>query len=163
MLAHQAEKLARVSTRQVGHRDELALLPQQPVRKGWDVTHVDAPADHAPAFSHRLQGRRHQLARRRKDDCGIQGFLRSNIRAAGPVGAKAAREGLADGIARSGEGMHPPALGRGHLHDQVRCRAEAVQPQALAGAGGLEATPADQAGAHQGCEAFGFRSRQLVR
>jgi hypothetical protein len=74
-------------------------------------------------------------------------------RAAGPHGAQLPRKLLCREVARARERMHAPPLAAGHLREQVRCGAEAVDAELTRlAAGHLQCAPADQPGAHQGRE-----------
>ena len=80
-------------------------------------------------------------------------------RVAGPLGAELAREPLRLLVARAREGEHAPALMARHLRDDVRRRAEAVEPEPLGVAGQPQRAVADQAGAQQRRGLRGRRSR----
>src|SRR6266436_3522308 len=54
-LRRNGQKLARVLSREIGDRDDLALLPQDTIRETRDVGHVDAAAHDPAAFLHRLE------------------------------------------------------------------------------------------------------------
>ena len=53
----ELKKLLAVGPGQVGHRADHPLPPEQVVGKRRDVAHVDAAADHDPAFGRGPQGR----------------------------------------------------------------------------------------------------------
>ena len=80
-LSPRAVEMARAG---VYPRDQLALFPEQPIRKGRDVAHVNAAADDAPALAHRLQRERHQCTGGREDDCRVEPLGRHLVRYAGP-------------------------------------------------------------------------------
>jgi len=42
-------ELDRVAVRDIGHARQAAFLPQQPIRKGWDLVEVDGVDDDRPA------------------------------------------------------------------------------------------------------------------
>src|SRR2546421_12179481 len=69
--------------------------------------------------------------------------------APGPYRAELARETLACGIPRAREGEHPPALGAGHLGEQMRRGAEAVQAEIAPLARGAVGAIADEPGAQE--------------
>ena len=86
------QKLLAVGPGQVGHRADHPLPPEQVVGKRRDIAHVDAAADHDPAFGRGPQGRGDQGAHRCKNDGRVQ-FLRGPRR-------------------RSSRPTPPPAAGR---------------------------------------------------
>src|SRR5206468_9317864 len=71
------------------------------------------------------------------------------VRAARPFGAQLTGKRLCALVARPGEGEHAPALVDGDLADDVRRRAEAVDPEPSRVAGHPERAEADQARAQQ--------------
>ena len=54
-----AQKLVPVFAREIGDGNELAFLPQKPIRKTRNIGHVDAAAYYAAALLHRRERRRH--------------------------------------------------------------------------------------------------------
>src|SRR5581483_7014502 len=115
----------------IGYGANAALLPKPFVRKGRGVAHVDAAAHHHSAFVQRLERWRNQRTDWSKDDGRIQRFRRQSIGAACPGRAEFAGELLPLLVARPCEGKNLPALMTGDLDNDVRSRAEAVNPQSL--------------------------------
>ena len=148
-LARDIEELLPILARQVGDRDDLPLFPQQAIGKARDVGHVDAGADHAAAFAHRFQCRRHERADGREDDRAVERFGRRRVGGAGPAGAELAGEVLPGDIARPGERENVAALPAGHLRDDVSRGAEPVQAELPPFARDAQRTPPDQSGAQQ--------------
>ena len=68
----QVEEVDSVGPREIGYRDELPFLPEQPIGKARDIAHMDASANHATAFADRRQCKWHQRAHGRKDDGRVE-------------------------------------------------------------------------------------------
>ena len=143
MLGEGTEELAAVVAGQVRDRTEHALAPEQLVREGRDRAHVDAGADDGAALADRRQRLGDELAGGREDDRGVE-LLRPLADGAGPRGAELARQRLRRLVAGPGEGEDAASFVAGELRDDVRRGAEAVEPEALAVAGGAERAVADQ-------------------
>ena len=69
----QTQEIDSILTREVGHRHELALLPQQAIGKAWNVRHVNPRADDSAALAHGLERQRNQTTYGRKDDAASSG------------------------------------------------------------------------------------------
>ena len=144
----ERQELSRIGARQVGHRAQHALAPQQLVVEGRNRAHVDAAADDAAALGRCGERRRDERADRREDERGVERDRRPCRGRAGPRRAERAREVLRRRVAVAREGVDLASLRRGDLRDDVRRGAEAVDAQALhAVAGELERAVADQPGA----------------
>src|SRR5205823_13945710 len=102
------EELLPVAARQVRDRAHDTLAPQQLVREGRDVAHVDPGADDRAALCESGERSGNQLARRREDDRGVE-LLRGRA-GAGPLGAQRSRELLRLVVARPCEREHAAAL-----------------------------------------------------
>ena len=111
---------------------------------------MDAGADDAAALRERAQRERNERTNGSEDDGGVQLLRRSLVRAAGPDCAELARERLPLFVARTREGENAASLVPRDLRDDVRGRAEAVEPEPLGVAREPERAIADQAGAQEG-------------
>src|SRR5689334_17342474 len=80
MARGELEELLAVAPGEIRHRPEHALAPQQLVREGGNVAHVDAAADDYAALSHRAQRQRNQRAHRREEDGRVQRLRRHRQR-----------------------------------------------------------------------------------
>ena len=80
----QGNELFRIPTSEIGHRAQNALFPEQVIREGRDVAHVNAAADHDAARGDSLQRPQHKLTRRREDDCRIELLWRQSLRIPSP-------------------------------------------------------------------------------
>jgi hypothetical protein len=146
----ECEELGSVAARQVRDRAHLSLAPQERIRERRDVAHVDATAHHAAALAHCGERCRHELARGREEDRGVELDRRTFVGAAGPGSAELARERLRTDVARPGERVNALAAVARQLRDEVRGSAEAVEAElANAVARHRERAPPDQAGAKQ--------------
>ncbi len=139
----------RVGAGEVGDRAQHALAPQEFVRKGRDLAHVDAAADHRAALAHRAQRHRHQAADRREQHGGVERLGRRLGGGSGPGAAEAEREGAARGVVGPGEGEDAPSLPDCQLRDQVCGGAETVDAEGARFAGEAQRAVADQPGAQQ--------------
>ncbi len=68
----EGKKLLAVPAREVRNRTDNPLLPQQAIREGGDIAHVDPTADDYPAFSGGPQRIDDLGAERREDECRIE-------------------------------------------------------------------------------------------
>ena len=84
-LRRQREELVPVLPRQVGHRADLALVPQVVVGERWDVGHVDAGAHDRAAAGERLERLRHERAGGGEDDRGVERLGRKLVAAPAQV------------------------------------------------------------------------------
>src|SRR5829696_705741 len=159
-LRGEREELLAVSAGKVGDRTNNALAPEDLVREGGYVAHVDAGAHNHTPLRQGPQRGRHQRPDGREDDGGIELLWWRLVRAAGPVGSEPAREPLAFFVAGAREGEDPAALVGGDLRDYVRCGPEAVETQALGVADPTESPVADQARAE---ERSGLEVRVFLR
>ena len=107
------------------------------------------PHTTTPPFRHRFQRQRYQLSGGSEDDGGVQPLRRRGGGVARPLRPHLPGELLGGGVARPGEGEDPPALVPGHLRDDVRRRAVAVEPQPLRVTGHGERPVADEPGAQE--------------
>src|SRR5262245_1087745 len=130
-LRHQRQKFARIHPCEVGDRDDVPLLPEQPIGKTWNVRHVDAPTDHAPTFLYGLQRQGDERAYGREDNRGIERLGRHLVRAAGPNRAKRFRKYLRRLIANPGERVDAAALPGSDLDQNVRGGAKPVKAERL--------------------------------
>ena len=108
-----------------------ALAPQELVREGRDVAHVDPGADDGAAFAHVAKRGGNELAGGGEDDHRVEIFRRALEGIAGPHGSERARERLRLLVALARACEDPATLGNRNLADDVRGRAEAVQPDPL--------------------------------
>jgi len=110
---------------------------------------VDSRAHHRAA-AHRVAKRLGQEATvRGEDDRRLERLGRLGGRIASPGDAQPAGEGLSLNVAGPGEGEHPSALVACDLRDDVRRRAEAVEPDRAGVPRHAQRAVADQAGAEQ--------------
>ena len=93
------------------------------------------------------QGGGHELAGGGEDDRGVE--LLRRLPRARPLGAERACERLRRLVPRTGHREHPAPFGPRDLGDDVRGRAEAVQPEPRRLAGQAERPVADQPGAEE--------------
>ncbi len=133
-----------MAARQVRHRLEPPLLPQQPIRVAGEVAHLEGVADHAPALAHGAQRRRHVLADGREQDRGVEALGRRLVRAARPHRAETARERLAREVPRAREREYRPPLPARHLQRDVARGVDAIDAEAPRLARELEHAPADE-------------------
>src|SRR5579859_189318 len=127
--AHQTQELFAVTARQVRHRTQAALLPQEPIRKRWYVAHVDAAAHHRSTAAGRLERGHNQTPDWRENERRIERFRRTLVGAAGPASPQFTRERLPLDVAWPGERVHLLALPHCHLGNNVSGCAEAVDAQ----------------------------------
>src|SRR6516225_9966055 len=66
------QEIDAVLAREIGHRNQLPLFPEQMIGKARDIAHVNARADYPAALAHRAQRRRHQFPGRSIDDGGVE-------------------------------------------------------------------------------------------
>src|SRR5919199_1928844 len=92
-----------------------------------------------------------QLTGRGEQDRGVKLLRRWAECIACPLGPQLTGKLLCIHVARARKGEDPPALGAGHLRDDVGGGAAAVQAQALRLAGHDQAAIADEPGALQRC------------
>jgi hypothetical protein len=111
---------------------------------------VDAGADDGPAGRERAQPGRHERARRGEDQRRVERLGRQLAGDAHPLGPELARERLRVVIARAREREDPPPLPHRDLADDVRGRAEPVEPEPLRVAAHPQGAVADQPCAQQG-------------
>ena len=150
-LRREREEVARVLARQVRDRADDALLPEQTIGKRRHVAHVDAGADDDAAGRDVRQRFGNEAADRREDDRRVERLGRRLVRSAGPGHAHASRERLRLVVAGRRERVHLAPVVQRDLRDDVRRRAEAVQPEPadLLRSGHAIRAVADQAGAQQ--------------
>jgi hypothetical protein len=107
---------------------------------------------------------RNQLSGRREENRRVHFLRRCLVGAAGPGGPQLARKLLAISIAGLGEGEDFASLPASDLRDDVRGRAETVDPEAPGVAGSDQRAIADQSGAEQrrrfGVRVFAGRAKQ---
>ncbi len=149
-LWRQRQKRLGIAAREVRHRDDLTLPPEDFVRERRDVAHVDAGAYDPAALADSPQGQRNEIAGRREQDRSVEFHGRRFFGGACPHGAQLACEGLRDAVAGAREGEHLPALPHRNLRDDVRRGAKAIETQTPRLAGPHQRAVADQAGAKQG-------------
>src|SRR5262249_30443288 len=99
--------------------------------KARNVRHVDAPADHAPAFLYRLQRQGDERAYGREDNRGIERLGRHLVRSASPNRAERFRKYLRRLIANPGERVDAAALPDSDLDQKVRGGANPVKAERL--------------------------------
>jgi len=90
---------------------------------------MDPRADDDTALPDMTERERHQVARRREQDRGVEFLRRAVCGVAGPHHAERPGERLRLRVAGAGQCMHHPALVDGDLAHDVRRRAEPVQPE----------------------------------
>jgi len=122
----ESKELLAVPAREVRNRPNGALTPQQLVREGRNVGHVDPGAHNDPALAHSSQGGRDELAGRREDDRRVE-LLRHLVDSARPRRSELQREGLRCLVAGSRQREYAPPLPHRDLAENVRCRAEPVE------------------------------------
>src|SRR5438128_4925452 len=145
----QQQKLVPVGPREVGHRSQHSLTPENRVREAWDVGHVDPAADDGPALCHRAQGGRHKLAGRREDDGRVEWVGWRRVRVAGPVRTEVEGKLLAGFVARTRERIGALAPVPRHLDDDRRRRSETVNAKSRSVPGHAQGPVADEARAQK--------------
>ena len=69
----EIEKLLGILACEIGDRTDDALTPQQGIRHGRNIAHMDAAKHHDATFTHAGKCRRYEAADRCKDDGGVEG------------------------------------------------------------------------------------------
>src|SRR5215210_2591973 len=150
-LRGEGEELLAVLAGKVRDRADGALSPEDLVREGGYVAHVDAGAHHHPSLRDGPQRDRHQRPDGSEDDRRVELLRRGLTRASGPGGAQLAREALALLVTIPAEREDLPALMNGHLDDYVGGVAEAVEAEAFGVADHGQRAVADQTRAQERC------------
>src|SRR5438309_2075635 len=71
-LRRERQELLAVAAGEVRNRTDAALLPQQLVREGGDVAHVNAGADDGAALGERGESGGDERTDGRENDCGVE-------------------------------------------------------------------------------------------
>ena len=144
-----ARNSVAVRAGEVRDRPHDPLTPEELVREGRDVAHVDPGADDRATLADVAQRGRNELAGGREDDHRVELLGRARERVAGPHGSERARERLRLFVPCARPGEHPATLADRDLADDVGGRAEAVQPDPLRVAGEPQRAVADEPGAEE--------------
>jgi len=115
---------------------------------------VNSAAYNDPALANRLERCRHQIACGRKDDGCVEQNWSVLFRRAGPYRAQLQRKLLRCMVAAARERIDVAPLPDADLGQDMRGGAEAEETDALAIAGLLERTPANQSGAQKWRERY---------
>ena len=144
-LGYNGKKRLAIRACQVRDRDDLPFFPEQAVRKGRNIRHVNSGADHASTFSHGAQRGRNQRADGRVENGRIERHRRRIVRGASPGGAERKGKLLRGAIASARERVDGTSLPICDLCNDMRGGAEPVQPEMFRISSHGERAPADQA------------------
>ena len=148
-LSGECKKIYPIPAREIGDRDDLALLPKQTIRKGWDIAHVNPGANDNATLAHRRERGRHQFPDWRIDDRGIELVGRLFAGASGPGGSESQGKRLCACVPGAREGKNPAPLFVRDLHDNMRRRTEAIETESLCITRKSKRAPADETGTEQ--------------
>src|ERR1700753_1953326 len=143
------QEVSAVVPGEIGHRDDLSLTPENTVRKGGNVRHVDARAYNPTTLANGAKRCRHQRADGRVEDGGVKLDGRQIFRCASPTGAEGKRKTLRRLIPLPGECIEVTVLPARNLRNDVSGGAKPIDTDMSAFAGHHQRTPTDQAGTEQ--------------
>jgi LTXXQ motif family protein len=148
-LRHDCKEFLAVLPGQISDRFKFPLLPENAVRKTWNIAHVNSGADDAASFADRAQRRRDKHSDRCIDYGAVERLGWRVIGTSHPACAKLFREFLRGDVACPGESEHLAALPARDLRDDVRGGTKAVESNIFAVSSHLQRAPPDQAGAQK--------------